>query len=864
MRNQREIRIKPIKKDEELIFSDDKGRGQSKRRLAFGLVLAMLTFALLAALVGRYAWHHSRLFVDESLQAVRLLEGVASQPSQPASQLPPQEGLRGGADHLMAARQALAALRPLASPVVSLSPLLSKLPLLGQPISEGVALWNFANASTLLGEHLLAAANLGVDSLQSEGALEELLATLPTMQPHLEGAAGELAQAQEARAKVADLSWLPATWATSTQTVLARWDAAVPLLQQMLPVGDKMVRTLPTLLGRERPMTYLVLIQTNDELRATGGFITGVGTIEVEKGAVTAFRVGKVTDAEPEQEWRLQEPVSGKWVQPPAPLTRYMGLGNWAFRDVNWMADFPTTAQEAARFWQAEKGSQVDGVIALGEAGLEALLAGLGPVSLANGEEVSAQTLKESTLARVYQGDKDQWAEQQAQFSKELAQAMLEVIQSSWADQLPPLMAPLREAFTKRQILISSFDADVAQLLRQLGVDGALESSQGDYLYLVEQNVSYNKLSPFIEQQLHYMVQLDSNAQPVESTLMIHETNRYQAGAGWAGYPESYYMGGRWNMSSRRLEMWEGYYGGYTTLYLPQNSQILEATGFDEVLPTSREGEHIGIGGYVALWPQNERHLQYRWRHEPKRQPAGEYQLFVQYQPGASAHYLTVSVYLPMGYQVAESFPAPTNIDGQLVTWHLILDRDQSLTLRLKPEAFDTNPPTRQPSEQLLAEAAPATPIVAAGSQQPQRLLIPTIAVDAPIIPVSLEPSGIMGSPAEAQLVGWYELGPRPGESSNAILAGHLDWKGQSGVFNRLHELKVGDTIEVQSENGTQSRYIVEEAQTYQAATAPLADIFGPTAGSHLTLITCAGSYDSSQQLYHERLVIRARGLQTN
>ncbi len=116
-----------------------------------------------------------------------------------------------------------------------------------------------------------------------------------------------------------------------------------------------------------------------------------------------------------------------------------------------------------------------------------------------------------------------------------------------------------------------------------------------------------------------------------------------------------------------------------------------------------------------------------------------------------------------------------------------------------------------------------------------------------------------MASPGEAGIVGWYQFGPRPGESSNAILAGHVDWNGEVGSFARLHELQPGDTIQVQSSPQTGFDYVVEDVRSYQADSAPVEEILGGTLEPVLTLITCGGPYDPVRQEYRDRLVVRAR-----
>jgi sortase (surface protein transpeptidase) len=142
----------------------------------------------------------------------------------------------------------------------------------------------------------------------------------------------------------------------------------------------------------------------------------------------------------------------------------------------------------------------------------------------------------------------------------------------------------------------------------------------------------------------------------------------------------------------------------------------------------------------------------------------------------------------------------------------------------------------------------------------PARVVIPAIGVDAPIAPVGLEASGIMASPTEGHVVGWYELGARPGERSNAILAGHVDLHQQVGAFFRLRELEPGATIDVDTGLGVAYRYVVSEIRTYPATNAPLAEIFGPTVNPTLTLITCGGQFDPAQRTYLDRVVVRAHG----
>ena len=83
----------------------------------------------------------------------------------------------------------------------------------------------------------------------------------------------------------------------------------------------------------------------------------------------------------------------------------------------------------------------------------------------------------------------------------------------------------------------------------------------------------------------------------------------------------------------------------------------------------------------------------------------------------------------------------------------------------------------------------------------PSTLSIPRIGVRATIVAVGRKADGAMQVPDPGQ-VGWYRLGPRPGDPGPAVLAGHVDNHTSPDVFYRLRELRPGDEILVASLTG--------------------------------------------------------------
>ena len=137
----------------------------------------------------------------------------------------------------------------------------------------------------------------------------------------------------------------------------------------------------------------------------------------------------------------------------------------------------------------------------------------------------------------------------------------------------------------------------------------------------------------------------------------------------------------------------------------------------------------------------------------------------------------------------------------------------------------------------------------------PVRLKIPSINVDAAIEYVGVTPKGVMVAPSNITNVGWFDLGPRPGEKGNAVIAGHFDGQnGEAGVFTNLDKLKTGDKLYVEDSKGTSTTFIVRGSHAYDPGYA--ANVFSGTSSAHLNLITCSGIWDETKQSFSKRLVV--------
>lgn len=140
----------------------------------------------------------------------------------------------------------------------------------------------------------------------------------------------------------------------------------------------------------------------------------------------------------------------------------------------------------------------------------------------------------------------------------------------------------------------------------------------------------------------------------------------------------------------------------------------------------------------------------------------------------------------------------------------------------------------------------------------PDRIMIPVINLDAPIVPVSFKLVSVDDQNFEQWLVpnrfaaGWQDTTALLGMPGNTVLNGHHNEYGK--VFGSLVRLEIGDAIEVYS--GSKAfRYIVAEKLLLPERYQPLekrienARWILPTEDERLTLVTCWPAQSNTHRL---------------
>ncbi len=139
------------------------------------------------------------------------------------------------------------------------------------------------------------------------------------------------------------------------------------------------------------------------------------------------------------------------------------------------------------------------------------------------------------------------------------------------------------------------------------------------------------------------------------------------------------------------------------------------------------------------------------------------------------------------------------------------------------------------------------------------RIRIPTIGVEAPVIGLGLTDDERLEVPARADEAGWWSGGEFPGRKGPAVIAGHVDSSTGPAVFFRLRELGPGDVVEVTPRGRRTVRFVVDRLKDVPKDGFPTREVYGPTPGSTLRLVTCTGSFDESSGSYRDNLIVFAR-----
>jgi hypothetical protein len=575
-----------------------------------------------------------------------------------------------------------------------LAPVLGGLPQVGPLAAAAPHLLAMADAGS-------EAAALAADGLASALAIirqdgfgtnqiGDLLPLIQQATPQLTEASAALARYSAARADletavaIDDLSW-------RVRQLLATADELVPAAE----AGLRLAPQLPLLLGMNGPQRYLIMAQNEDELRPTGGFLTGAGVLTVENGRILDL---SLSDANSVDDW-----ANKPYTFPPQPYYDFMLAEMFLFRDANFWPDFPTSARQAMDLYSYGRDtSGLSGAVALDQEFLRLLVEATGPIEVGDGRVISADTLIR-TLQQARDPDQGEaigdWVGDRKAFLAGFAGAILSRVETDFAAIDPVKLARnMVTALDEHHLQLYLPQSDAAALAAA-GWDGSLPAAPpGDFWMVVDTNMGFNKVNIYIDRAFDYAIDLSDMAAPRAQLVTTYTHSGQPTG-------EPCYQGveAEFEAGSDYLSLADKCYWNYVRAYLPTGSFLLDSSRhvvpaetlfsgqtWDSTAQPVEEPTGLATFANFMLLPQGETakfSLLYTLPAgvvQPQADGTTLYELRVNKQAGTRPEPLAIRVTLPQGAELVETSPSGALITGNVVTFESTLESNTILRLRFR------------------------------------------------------------------------------------------------------------------------------------------------------------------------------------
>lgn len=650
--------------------ADQKPQKQARANKKLGLFFRLLGLLFIVSLLLGAGWAY--LKAQRLLEIARALRQELQTVQQLETSLDTLDDLAVVESSLQTIDVQLNKLDEEVRPYLWITQSLGWIPTYGGDIENGEALLDMALAlndslqNTYQGLKPFAKLLNNREALQ----LDQLIEQVKKSQPFLQEASLSLQNAKRYRAEIQTANLSP-----EIREMLKKIEPALIQLEKGLVTA----RALPGLLGAESdgPKTYMLILQNEDELRATGGFLTAVGSVVVQDG--------KIINMSFENSYAFDDPEK-PYPPPPWQLTEYMDASIYLLRDANWSPDFPTTAAWVEYLYAYTRANTVDGIVAIDQYAITQILDTVGPVNVAGyAEPISSSNIIATMRASKVppEGETDpEW--DRKDFIGELAPPILEKIMSgqgfSWQGMIKSVTGLLNE----KHIILQFDDPDITNLLVEQGWNGQVVPFDGDYLMVVDSNIGFSKSNAVIEQTIQLDIDLSD---PQAPRKLIEITYRNPVGSGKA--------------CNDPVEPAERYYpitrcyGNYLRIYTPAGSLLQAASPHPVPAEWTVDGRFVparvdtltddldgfSIFGTYFFVPLGETLSTSFDLESPvsillKQDDENYlYRLKIQKQPGTVDIPIFFKLTLPTGATVLQA-PEKLRVDGQTITGELSLRED--------------------------------------------------------------------------------------------------------------------------------------------------------------------------------------------
>ncbi|MDP2815183.1 MAG: DUF4012 domain-containing protein, partial [Rectinemataceae bacterium] len=284
----------------------------------------------------------------------------------------------------------------------------------------------------------------------------------------------------------------------------------LPILLGLLSGFEKNEALFQELLGGNGPRTYLFLLQNNQELRATGGFIGSYALVDVNQGVIRRFFVDGIFNPD----GQLKENI-----MPPKPIQKISAA--WSLHDSNWFPDFPTSAEQAIFFYEKTGGATVDGVITLTPTIMQKLLAVTGPIAL---PQYGLTVDTENFIPVIQEQVEVKYDKERNEPKKILADLTRILIEKVFALQdratSHRIAEALVEGLNEKHMLLYMRHPETERLIDEVGWSGRVLDTPKDYLSVIHSNINGYKTDGVIDETIKHRVEIADDGSIVDTVTI--------------------------------------------------------------------------------------------------------------------------------------------------------------------------------------------------------------------------------------------------------------------------------------------------------------------------------------------------------
>jgi len=383
--------------------------------------------------------------------------------------------------------------------------------------------------------------NDNVKNLELTDKLNNLKESLNLIAPDLKQVDQEL--------QTIDLAEIPEQYKDKIQLL----QTTFPLLEKNIENFTSSADLILKFLGQDSKKRYLLLFQNNHELRPTGGFIGSFALADIDRGNLEKINIpgGGPYDLK-----------SGLTVNIEAPKPLVIMNPRWEFQDANWFPNLPDSAEKLMWFYEKSGGTTVDGLIFINASFLKKILNITGPIELpAYNKTITADNFFQEVQENVEQ-DYDKAENKPKQIIADLAPLIINRLLHSDRQKLSEILDLLLASLNEKDIQLYFSNYSLEKMVLNNNWGGQLKDNDKDYLAIIDTNIAGEKTDAKIEQTAELTVNINQDGS-ITNNLKITKTHNGKEGEPFYGVPNLDYL----------------------RIYVPNDSQLISASGFEQMPP---------------------------------------------------------------------------------------------------------------------------------------------------------------------------------------------------------------------------------------------------------------------------------------